>query len=236
MPNNGRITLCPFYRDEKNLSISCEDTYRTFRWPAQKKKHMDRYCDKNWKECPHARKLNGLYSRMGDDERMNTVEKLRHTEKELRRELKNLSTVLGKSKKRENTKDEEIKSLRRQRDTALALYSKTKNELNDCRGKEDAIMKQFNEMAATYEARLAYMMQLCGGFLDEVEARRWARSHEYEIRPAANTKTGSVGAWFVEVQEVEDGTSRFARALSEAGGREDETIGCEDRADEEKTQ
>ena len=163
MPNNGRITLCPYYRDEKNLSISCEDTYRTFRWPAQKKKHMDRYCDKNWKECPHARKLNGLYSRMGDDERMNTVEKLRHTEKELRRELKNLSTALGKSKKRENTKDEEIKSLRRQRDTALALYSKTKNELNDCRGKEDAIMKQFNEMAATYEARLAYMMQLCGG-------------------------------------------------------------------------
>lgn len=236
MPNNGRITLCPFYRDEKNLSISCEDTYRTFRWPAQKKKHMDRYCDKNWKECPHARKLNGLYSRMGDDERMNTVEKLRHTEKELRRELKNLSTALGKSKKRENTKDEEIKSLRRQRDTALALYSKTKNELNDCRGKEDAIMKQFNEMAATYEARIAYMMQLCGGFLDEVEARRWARSHEYEIRLAANTKTGSVGAWFVEVQEVEDGTSRFARALSEAGGREDETIGCEDRADEEKTQ
>ena len=236
MPNNGRITLCPYYRDEKNLSISCEDTYRTFRWPAQKKKHMDRYCDKNWKECPHARKLNGLYSRMGDDERMNTVEKLRHTEKELRRELKNLSTALGKSKKRENTKDEEIKSLRRQRDTALALYSKTKNELNDCRGKEDAIMKQFNEMAATYEARLAYMMQLCGGFLDEVEARRWARSHEYEIRLAANTKTGSVGAWFVEVQEVEDGTSRFARALSEAGGREDETIGCEDRADEEKTQ
>lgn len=236
MPNNGRITLCPYYRDEKNLSISCEDTYRTFRWPAQKKKHMDRYCDKNWKECPHARKLNGLYSRMGDDERMNTVEKLRHTEKELRRELKNLSTALGKSKKRENTKDEEIKSLRRQRDTALALYSKTKNELNDCRGKEDAIMKQFNEMAATYEARLAYMMQLCGGFLDEVEARRWARSHEYEIRLAANTKTGSVGAWFVEVQEVEDGTSRFARALSEAGGREAEIIGCEDRADEEKTQ
>lgn len=236
MPNNGRITLCPYYRDEKNLSISCEDTYRTFRWPAQKKKHMDRYCDKNWKECPHARKLNRLYSRMGDDERMNTVEKLRHTEKELRRELKNLSTALGKSKKRESTKDEEIKELRRQRDAALALYNKAKNELNDCRGKEDAIMRQFNEMAATYEARLAYMMQLCGGYLDEVEARRWARSHDYEIRLAANTKTGSVGAWFVEVQEVEDGTSRFARALSEAGGREDETIGCEDRADEEKTQ
>jgi len=215
MPNNGRITLCPYYRDEKNLSISCEDTYRTFRWPAQKKKHMDRYCDKNWKECPHARKLNRLYSRMGDDERMNTVEKLRHTEKELRRELKNLSTALGKSKKRENTKDEEIKELRRQRDAALA---------------------QFNEMAATYEARLAYMMQLCGGFLDEVEARRWARSHDYEIRLAANTKTGSVSAWALEVQEVEDGTSRFARALSEAGGREAETNGCEDRADEEKTQ
>ena len=154
----------------------------------------------------------------------------------IRKELKNLSTALGKSKKRESTKDEEIKELRRQRDAALALYNKAKNELNDCRGKEDAIMRQFNEMAATYEARLAYMMQMCGGYLDEVEARRWARSHDYEIRLAANTKTGSVGAWFVEVQEVEDGTSRFARALPEAGGREDETIGCEARADEEKTQ
>lgn len=236
MPNNGRITLCPYYRDEKNLSISCEDTYRTFRWPAQKKKHMDRYCDKNWKECPHARELNRLYSQMGDDERMNTVEKLRHAEKELRRELKNLSTALGKSKKRENLKDDEIKELRRQRDAAQALYSKTKNELNDCRSREDALMGELNGIVATFEARTAYMMQLCGGFLDEVEARRWARRHDYEIIPATNTETGSVSAWVLEVQEVEDGTSRFARALSEAGGREDETSGWEDRADEEKTQ
>ena len=236
MPNNGRITLCPYYRDEKNLSISCEDTYRTFRWPAQKKKHMDRYCDKNWKECPHARELNRLYSQMGDDERMNTVEKLRHAEKELRRELKNLSTALGKSKKRENLKDDEIKELRRQRDAAQALYSKTKNELNDCRSREDALMDELNGIVATFEARTAYMMQLCGGFLDEVEARRWARRHDYEIIPATNTETGSVSAWVLEVQEVEDGTSRFARALSEAGGREDETSGWEDRADEEKTQ
>lgn len=236
MPNNGRITLCPFYRDEKNLSISCEDTYRTFRWPAQKKMHMDRYCDKNWEECPHARNLNRLYSRMGDDEKMNTVEKLRHMEKELRRELKNLSTALGKSKKREALKDEEIKNLRRQRDAAQSLYNKTKNELNDCRRDEDTLMEELNGILLIFEARIAYMMQLCGGMLDEEAARCWARAHDYEIRPTANTKTGSVSAWGLEVQEVEDGTSRFARALSEAGDREDEKDVCEDGYGKEETQ
>lgn len=221
MPNNGRITLCPFYRDEKNLSISCEDTYRTFRWPAQKKAHMDRYCDENWKECPHAKNLNSLYSRMGDDEKMNTVEKLRHMEKELRREMKNLSTALGKSKKREAIKDEEIKKLRRQRDAAQSLYNKTRSELNECRRDEDKLMNELNGILLIFEARIAYMMQMCDGYLDEVEARRWARSHDYEITPTAKTDSGNVGAWGLDVQEVEDGTSRFAIALSEVGDRED---------------
>ena len=45
MPNNGRITLCPYYRDEKNLSISCEDVFRRFRWKKQKTNWMDTYCD-----------------------------------------------------------------------------------------------------------------------------------------------------------------------------------------------
>jgi len=66
MPNNGRIAVCPYYRDEKNLSISCEDTYRRFRWPVQKSRWMDAYCDKGWEGCPFAQALNRLYERMGE--------------------------------------------------------------------------------------------------------------------------------------------------------------------------
>jgi hypothetical protein len=218
MPNNGRITLCPYYRDERNLSISCEDVYRTFRWEGQKKRYMDTYCDSSWESCPHAKELNRLYSRMGDNEKMNSIEKLKHMEKELRRELRSVSTALGKSKHREEEKNSEIKKLRQQRDAAQKLYTKARGELDECREKEDRLMEELNGITLIYEARIAYLMQLCGGELDENAARKWACSHDYTI--FGDMDGTDISGWKLVTQEVEDGTSRFARALPGAGAKE----------------
>ena len=54
MPNNGRITECPFYVNERNDYITCEDAKRRFADSQAKDEHMDTYCDDKWEECPYA--------------------------------------------------------------------------------------------------------------------------------------------------------------------------------------
>lgn len=62
----GRFALCPYYRSEKRLSISCEDTVRQFYSKSEKMKRLREHCDSNWKACQHAAALNELYERMDE--------------------------------------------------------------------------------------------------------------------------------------------------------------------------
>jgi valyl-tRNA synthetase len=59
-----RVTLCPFFRSEKRLSISCEDTVRQFYCKHAKEKQMANFCDSYWETCRYAIALNNLYERM----------------------------------------------------------------------------------------------------------------------------------------------------------------------------
>lgn len=155
MSNNGRITLCPFYKNEKNLSISCEDIYRTFASTEDKKNHMDYYCDNNWIECPYSKELDRLYNQIGGNEEMNTIERLRHNERALIKELRSVSTILGKTKRREEEKDRYIKELQRQLSSMKRLYILTKNKLDECRKNEEIIYEQIMEMQKCYEEKMA---------------------------------------------------------------------------------
>ena len=62
----GRFALCPFFMNEKRLSISCEDTVRQFYSKAEKKKQLKLYCDSDWQKCQYAIALNNLYERMDE--------------------------------------------------------------------------------------------------------------------------------------------------------------------------
>lgn len=62
----GRFALCPYYRSEKRLSISCEDTVRQFYSKTDKLKRLKDYCDSNWEKCQYAIALNDLYERMDE--------------------------------------------------------------------------------------------------------------------------------------------------------------------------
>ena len=141
MPNNGRITLCPYYRDEKNLSISCEDTFRRFRWPAQKKRHLDTYCDKNWQACPHAKRLTELYSSMEGEDMNSKIKKLQHENEELKKELRKEVSMLGKSQKREQEKDELIRKLRHEKGVAEKLYFKERDRNRKHEGQEERFIR-----------------------------------------------------------------------------------------------
>lgn len=181
MPNNGRITLCPYYRDEKNLSISCEDTFRRFRWPAQKEKWLDTYCDDMWLSCPYARDMNDLYERMEGSMNKRNLE-LEHRCQAMEKEQRKLASLLGKAEKRESQKAEKIRTLEHEKRALETVLLRTKAELKKARDKEETILQDFNDMGELYKTRLAYLMsEYAGGKLDEIALDEWAKQHEYKI-------------------------------------------------------
>ncbi|MDO4486059.1 MAG: hypothetical protein Q4C46_05615 [Bacillota bacterium] len=214
MPNNGRITLCPYYRDEKNLSISCEDTFRRFRWPAQKVRWMDDYCDKDWESCPYAQDLNNLYRKIErGDEEMNSVERLRQKNKALEKEQRRLISMLGRSEKREKRKDAEIKELRGKFQRMESYSIKVSRDNSELREQIQGLELYKASMMDAYEGRLAYLMaNYSGGVLDEVAMSEWGKKHKYkiiadEIGKDANGK--DIGLkWRVIIEEVSENENR----------------------------
>lgn len=207
MPNNGRITLCPYYRDEKNLSISCEDTFRRFRWPAQKKRHMDTFCDKDWKDCPYAQDLNRLYEQMGG--KMSDVAKMAQELKAKDRELRKVSAMLGKASKREAEKDEKIRQIQRERNALESMYMRTRQQIAEYERAERKIQKEIMSLSALYEARFAFLMDKVGGRLDEEELREWLKKYEFSIQPAEvqdDLEDGGtvVATWEVVKREIKE--------------------------------
>lgn len=186
MPNNGRITLCPYYRDEKNLSISCEDTFHRFRYPAQKKRHMDTYCDDAWEGCEYAARLTAMYEKMEKENMNDTDKKILELETEnrsLRSELKKTAMMLGKSERRCVAKDEEIKELKQKKRTVEKLYLKYRDETMILGKKLECATKEFEAIGMIYEARFAYLIHLAGGRYSEAELEAWRKEHEYRIIP-----------------------------------------------------
>ena len=213
MPNNGRITLCPYYRDEKNLSISCEDTYRRFRWPAQKKRWLDTYCDKAWKECPHAQELDRLYERIGG--KMDEREKLEHDLKAKEKELRKISAMMGKLEKREKEKDEKIRRLQRERNALESLYIKVRKELELSDNSRKRVAEENAGLSQWYAGVIAYLVsEFAGGNLFLKEAYAWLERYEYKI--FENTMEKDV--WEVVAREVKNDEHKSGGSAAEDAG------------------
>ena len=185
MPNNGRITLCPYYRDEKNLSISCEDVFRRFRWKAQKSKWMDTYCDDNWQGCPHAKELNLMYERrerqMSEDNKR--IVELEHEVQQLKKELRKTASMLGRSEKREKAKEEDIKKLRNKNRYLEDKYMEYAGKVRQAEAHEKRLYEQVAGITGMYEARFAYLMCEHGdGTLSEKDFENWNKNKEYAIQ------------------------------------------------------
>lgn len=184
MPNNGRITLCPYYRDEKNLSISCEDVFRRFRWKKQKTRWMDTYCDDQWTECPYAQQLDQMYDKK---EGQITVEKkriveLEHENQELKKELRKTASMLGRSEKREKAKEADIKELRKKNRYLEEKYMEYAGKVRQYEAKEDRVMESLSMITSVYEARFAYLLTVFGdGTFNEHDFDQWCRGKEFAI-------------------------------------------------------
>lgn len=236
MPNNGRITLCPYYRDEKNLSISCEDIFRRFRWPVQKKRWMDTYCDKDWQSCPHAKSLEKLYESYVEGDTMgNNIKELLHKNKELEKEQRKTASMLGRANKREAEKDKQITELQRKNRYLEDKYISMRKCIEEAKDKEIKMAEEINTISAIHEGIIAYLMStFAGGSFSKADFDAWTEKYEYvivadweSVEDPDGTERARIVRYKAEVNEIADRPEGSASEDESAGGEETGTAGCE---------
>lgn len=170
MPNNGRVTLCPYYHYERKTKIVCEDVPHRFRLMKHKDKWMDKYCDAKWQDCMWAKELTRIYEEEEDMKQ--------HIIDALKKELHKAETLLGRAEKRIEPKDEEIKKLRKKNQGLEEKLQK----MHECEKREAEAYDRLLKMSAFYESRFAYLMsEYAGGSFRESDAEAWGQSNMYRI-------------------------------------------------------
>lgn len=230
MPNNGRITECPFYVNERNDYITCEDAKRRFQDSQTKEEHMDTYCDDKWEECPHAAAMLEAYK---EGECSVVTNKIKALESENRK----VNIMLTKAENREAVKDREIKKLVMRSDSLGKRYGKLKELHERLEQTQQLAMEQIQSAMDICEARVAYLLsEMPDGKLDEVKFREWHKEHEYCIIPEgeATEDEFKITGWVLRARKAgeSDGTEGLTTESTEAG--RSQTEGAEHIAEAEK--
>lgn len=230
MPNNGRITECPFYVNERNGYITCEDAKRRFQDSQTKEEHMDTYCDDKWEECPHAAAMLEAYK---EGECSVVTNKIKALESENRK----VNIMLTKAENREAVKDREIKKLVMRNDSLGKRYGKLKELHERLEQTQQLAMEQIQSAMDICEARVAYLLsEMPEGKLDEVKFREWHKEHEYCIIPEgeATDDEFKITGWVLRARKAgeSDGTEGLTGEPTEAG--RSQTEGAEHIAENEK--
>ena len=172
MPNaNHHVhVLCPYFRTDKKLSISCEDTFRTYGSEESKLAWMGMYCDSwEWEKCPYAVDMTEAYYRQekGDTEAL----KKQKTEA-LEKELKSMAKRLGRAEKR-------AERLAKVNELMHQKMEKAVKQLEEYKQTE---ARRYFDLSQIYEARIAYLIDTyCNGRLAEADVRAWAEGKEYAL-------------------------------------------------------
>ena len=230
MPNNGRITECPFYVNERNGYITCEDAKRRFQDSQTKEEHMDTYCDAKWEECAYAAAMLEAYNEGGCSVVTNKI-------KALESENRKVNIMLTKAENREAVKDREIKKLVMRNDSLGKRYGKLKDLHERLEQTQQLAMEQIQSAMDICEARVAYLLsEMPDGKLDEVKFREWHKEHEYCIIPEgeATDDEFKITGWVLRARKAGegDGTEGLTTEPTEAG--RSQTEGAEHIAEAEK--
>lgn len=230
MPNNGRITECPFYVNERNGYVTCEDAKRRFEDSRAKESHMDTYCDDKWEECPYAAAMLAAYK---EGESSVVTNKIKALESENRK----VNIMLTKAENREAVKDREIKKLVMRNDSLGKRYGKLKELHERLEQTQQLAMEQIQSAMDICEARVAYLLsERPDGKLDEVKFREWHKEHEFCIVPEgkADDDNFKITGWILRARKTgeADGTEGLTGESTEAG--RSQTEGAEHTAEAEK--
>ena len=168
MPNFNHIPICPYYQSEKKKSISCEDTFRRFDSTSRRNAWLTMYCDSwDWMRCPYAADLSEAYERYEKGDEM-AIEN--HEIEALRKELKSVTTKLGRAEKRterQQKKIDELRSVNQSLTNAkIALDKKSRhfqmryNEAAEHNKEfEQKIFDQVQKISRMYEQRICYLIE-----------------------------------------------------------------------------
>ena len=230
MPNNGRITECPFYVNERNDYITCEDAKRRFADSQTKEEHMDTYCDDKWEECPYAAAMLEAYK---EGECSVVTNKIKALESENRK----VNIMLTKAENREAVKDREIKKLVMRSDSLGKRYGKLKELHERLEQTQQLAMEQIQGAMDICEARVAYLLsERPDGRLDELKFREWHTKHEFCLLPEgeATDDEFKITGWVLRARKSGegDGTEGLTGEPAEAG--RSQTEGAEHIAEAEK--
>ena len=230
MPNNGRITECPFYVNERNDYITCEDAKRRFQDSQTKEEHMDTYCDDKWEECPHAAAMLETYK---EGECSVVTNKIKALESENRK----VNIMLTKAENREAVKDREIKKLVMRNESLGKRYGKLKELHERLEQTQQLAMEQIQGAMDICEARVAYLLsERPDGRLDELKFREWHTKHEFCLLPEgeATDDEFKITGWVLRARKAGEGygTEVLTREPAEAG--RSQTEGAEHIAEAEK--
>ena len=230
MPNNGRITECPFYVNERNDYITCEDAKRRFQDSQTKEEHMDTYCDDKWEECSYAAAMLEAYNKGECSVVTNKI-------KALESENRKVNIMLTKAENREAVKDREIKKLVMRSDSLGKRYGKLKELHERLEQTQQLAMEQIQGAMDICEARVAYLLsERPDGRLDELKFREWHTKHEFCLLPEgeATDDEFKITGWVLRARKAGegDGTEGLTGEPAEAG--RSQTEGAEHIAEAEK--
>ena len=160
----GYYINCPYFRGEKRMTITCEDTMRRFYDPADKKHWIKTYCEKDWGKCVYSHGMSRLYAELEDNNLSDLLKRARqaeYKEKAARRELKNMNVEYGK---RLGERDQAM----RERDIARSIAEKKHGQLK----KLQAQVEHGKAICHLQEALTAYVMYQCG--MDKIDMQDFA--------------------------------------------------------------
>lgn len=228
MPNNGRITKCPFYMNERNSYITCEDAKHRFRYRKTKEDYMDAFCDDRWQLCPYAAALEKAYKdQEGDDAVIRNAARDAKL-KSLEKENKRVNVMLSKAEARLKEHSQKTADLKRRLEVATKQYASYKDKYEELKALEQKAMEQINEAAMLCEARVAYLLSTKRDKrLDEEKFQAWHEKHEYALVP--EMEEGKLKSWKLEsrisVKEIMDGTEGSTSEPESPGRSEAEGSG-----------
>lgn len=168
MPNYGHTAICPFYMGEKPKTISCEDAFRRFKDEKRRDAWTNMYCyEWDWMKCPYAADLTEAYERYekGDDMALEN-----HENEALRKELKSVSTRLGRIEKRCERQQKKIDELRAVNQSLTTqninlhkqnkdVYKRWRELDHDTDEFQKTVWDQVQKISRMYEQRICYLIE-----------------------------------------------------------------------------
>ena len=192
MPNYGHTAICPFYMGEKPKTISCEDAFRRFKDEKRRDAWTNMYCyEWDWMKCPYAADLSEAYERYEKGDEM-ALEN--HENEALRKELKSISTKLGRMEKRCERQQKKIDELRAVNQSLVnvneTLTARNKRLYKDWRSLDketgefrEKVWSLVQKISRMYEQRICYLIEeyVPNKKFTEGDVAEWAKDKAFAL-------------------------------------------------------